>query len=81
MIHESVDSVLAENRKLRMALNGLICWLGVSPDGPSWASPAAKAANRRMFNNAMRAAVECFPEFSCCAGDEAEVLIDRDAAN
>jgi hypothetical protein len=52
----------AANAKLKKALEGLICWIGVPPEGPSWATPEAKARNKAMFDAAMQAACDCFPE-------------------
>lgn len=49
-------------RKLRSALEGLICWAGETPDGPSWATPDAKKRNREMFEKALDEACDCFPE-------------------
>jgi hypothetical protein len=58
---EQLAALSDANRRLRAALEGLICWIGEPPDGPSWASPEAKQRNRRMFDAAMRRALDCFP--------------------
>lgn len=66
MIPESSEqkfkALLAENKKMREALEGLICWIGKSPDGPPWATPDAKRRSRQMFEEAMSRAVDCFPK-------------------
>jgi hypothetical protein len=63
MLHgQSTSELIAENAKLKKALEGLICWIGVPPEGPSWATPEAKARNKAMFDAAMQAACDCFPE-------------------
>jgi hypothetical protein len=59
---ENLDPVASQIRRLRRALADLICWAGCSPDGPDWATPEAKQRNREMFEAALQAAVECFPE-------------------
>jgi hypothetical protein len=65
------DPFSAQIKKLRRALAGLICWAGESPDGPAWASQDAKRRNREMFEAALRAAVECFPEGHISSDDDA----------
>jgi hypothetical protein len=43
----------AEIDRLRRALEALIPWAGLAPEGPSWATPEAKQRNREMFNKAI----------------------------
>lgn len=62
MLPDPVQKLVAENKKLQKALSRLLCWAGCSPDGPSWATPAARARNREMFEQAVRDANECLPE-------------------
>ena len=61
MAHNTGD-LIAENAKLKKALEGLICWVGQQPEGPPWATDKAKTRNRQMFERAIEAACECFPE-------------------
>jgi hypothetical protein len=55
-------ALLDENKKLKLALESIICWAGESPDGPEWATPEAKQKNRAMFEAALQAACECFQD-------------------
>jgi hypothetical protein len=57
-------NVYEENQKLRNALEGLICWIGESPEGPAWATPESRARNRAMFDEAMVSALKCFEDLS-----------------
>jgi hypothetical protein len=50
-----------ENAKLSKALAGLIPWVGEPAEGPSWATPEAKARNRAMCEKALEEACACFP--------------------
>jgi hypothetical protein len=59
---DNVELLLAENKRLKMALDRLLPWAGESPDGPPWATPEAKVRNREMFEEAFANASECFPE-------------------
>lgn len=59
---QSVTFLAAENKKLRMALSRLIPWVGILPDGPSWATTEAKVRNREACAKALSDADECFPE-------------------
>lgn len=52
----------ADNDKLRRALARVIPWVGMPAEGPSWATPEAKARNRDMCEKAFREACSCFPE-------------------
>lgn len=40
------DPLVVENAKLRKALAGVIPWVGKLAEGPSWATPEAKASGR-----------------------------------
>jgi hypothetical protein len=52
----------SELERLRNAMSRLMPWAGESPEGPSWATPEAKAKNRQEFEAAFTEATECFPE-------------------
>lgn len=59
----SDDTMYLENQKLKKALAGVMPWVGVPADGPSWATDAAKARNKAACQAAFDAAAECFPTF------------------
>jgi len=54
--------LIDENRKLRAALEALLCAATRPIEGPSWATPEAKRRNREMYEKAVSDAFECFPE-------------------
>jgi hypothetical protein len=66
----TIDEAVAENEKLLLVLDRVIPWIGVSPDGPAWATQEAKERNRSMCEEAFMAATNCFPEFHCGARNE-----------
>lgn len=57
-----LNRLKAEYGKLRRALAGVIPWVGESAEGPSWATPEAKARNRAMCERALQEACACFPD-------------------
>jgi len=56
-----LELIAAENQKLKKALAALIPWAGHPADGPSWATPEAKARNKAMCDEAIADACACFP--------------------
>jgi len=61
-IEEEARAHRGRIRELEQALANLIPWAGESPEGPSWATPEAKARNREMCEKAIQDACDCFPE-------------------
>ncbi len=59
---QSVEAVAAENKKLKRALLLAIPWIGQNIEGPAWATPEARWKNRAMCEEALEAAMDCFPE-------------------
>jgi hypothetical protein len=59
---KNIETLIAENKKLKAALSRLIPWAGVSADSPDWATPEAKLRNRQMCEEAIENASNCFPE-------------------
>jgi hypothetical protein len=56
------DPLAVEIAKLRKALAGVIPWVGFPAEGPSWATPDAKARNKAMCEKALQEACACFPD-------------------
>ena len=61
-IQNSTERLIAENRKLRRALEHLIPWAGILAEGPAWATPEAKERNYKACEKAIDDACKCFPE-------------------
>lgn len=76
--HQEIQLLTEENGKLRRALCLLIPWAGEQPDGPEWASAEAKSRNRQMFDDALAAALECFPAESVILPDGIAISLRRD---
>jgi hypothetical protein len=60
----TIESLLAENKKLREALLLAIPWIGENREGPSWATAQAKKKNAAMCVEALNAAMRCLPDMT-----------------
>lgn len=56
--------LMQENARLRAALLRAIPWIGANRDGPSWATPEAKAKSIAMCDQAFEEATSFFPHGS-----------------
>jgi hypothetical protein len=61
-ISRETQRLSVENKRLKNALYDLLCWVDPNPEGPSWATPEARARNREMCESAVAAAYSCLPE-------------------
>ncbi|MGD0387472.1 MAG: hypothetical protein ABSC42_00845 [Tepidisphaeraceae bacterium] len=79
---KNVESLIAENKKLKTALSRLIPWAGSSPDDPDWATPEAKLRNQQMCDDAIANANSCFPVgYNGFTDEDCETSVSRDRLN